>query len=162
MRTFFEYNWMVREEWYRWCRDLAEEELLRERTGGAGSILRTLFHIIDVEWSWIRIIQGKPDPIENFDEYRNLEKVIQLDRQFRPEVEEFVYAWNDSMERRPFYDSRPGATVTVHAWGEVMRHVIAHEIHHIGQLSIWSREVGKVPASANVIGRGLIQADITG
>ena len=40
-------------------------------------------------------------------------------------------------------------------FGEVMRHVIAHEIHHIGQLSIWSREIGKTPVTANLIRRGL-------
>lgn len=39
--------------------------------------------------------------------------------------------------------------------GEVIRHVIAHEIHHAGQLSIWSREIGKQPISANLINRGL-------
>lgn len=39
--------------------------------------------------------------------------------------------------------------------GEVMRHVIAHEIHHIGQLSIWAREMDLKPVSANYIGRSL-------
>ena len=34
-------------------------------------------------------------------------------------------------------------------------HVIDHEIHHIGQLSIWAREMGVVPVSANLIGRGI-------
>ncbi|WP_276575678.1 DinB family protein, partial [Bacillus cereus group sp. BfR-BA-01524] len=29
--------------------------------------------------------------------------------------------------------------------GEIIRHVIVHEIHHIGQLSIWAREIGKEP-----------------
>lgn len=55
LQTLFRYNWMVREEWYRWCEDVNEEELLRNRTGGVGSILHTLFHIIDVEWSWILV-----------------------------------------------------------------------------------------------------------
>ncbi|BCG59969.1 hypothetical protein PUR_33940 [Paenibacillus sp. URB8-2] len=54
MEAWFRYNWMVREQWYEWCGELTEEELLRERTGGIGSILRTLFHIVDVEWSWMR------------------------------------------------------------------------------------------------------------
>ena len=29
------------------------------------------------------------------------------------------------------------------SWGEVMQHVIAHEIHHMGQLSVWARELGQ-------------------
>lgn len=36
-----------------------------------------------------------------------------------------------------------------------MRHVIVHEIHHIGQISVWVRELGYEPVSANLIGRGL-------
>ncbi|SFB22860.1 DinB family protein [Lentibacillus halodurans] len=40
-------------------------------------------------------------------------------------------------------------------YGEIMRHVIAHEIHHIGQLSVWACEIGKKPVNANLIGRGL-------
>jgi uncharacterized damage-inducible protein DinB len=147
---------MVREEWYRWCEDVPLEELLRVRTGGVGGILHTLFHIVDVEWSWIRVMQGRPDFQENFDHYRSLEQVRKLDAEFRPEVEEFVHAWDVSMENRPFHDTRPDGSVTTDAWGEIVRHIIAHEIHHIGQLSVWAREVGKKPVSANVIGKGLI------
>jgi uncharacterized damage-inducible protein DinB len=132
------------------------EELLRIRTGGVGGILHTLFHIIDVEWSWIRSLQGKSDFQENFEEYRSLERVRELDVIFRTEVEEFVKAWDASMEHRPLFDSQSDGSIAVDAWGEVMRHIIAHEIHHIGQLSIWAKEVGKKPISANVIGRGLM------
>lgn len=158
MQTFFRYNWIVREQWYEWCKDLSEEELLRPRTGGVGSILQTLFHIVDVEWSWIRILQGKPDFQENFDEYATLQKVRELDQRFKPEVESFVAAWNDSMETRELHDQRPDGSVDIDAWGEVMRHIIAHQIHHMGQLSVWAREKGiqKNPISPNVIGRNLI------
>ena len=39
--------------------------------------------------------------------------------------------------------------------GRILRHLIAHEIHHIGQLSIWSREMGIKPVSASLIDRDL-------
>lgn len=152
---------MVREEWYQWCEKVPYEELVRKRTGGAQGILQTLFHIIDVEWSWIRVLQGKTDYQENFDEYNTLEKIKQLDKQFHIEVEEFVLAWNDSMEKRPLINPREDGSAEVEAWGVIMRHIIAHEIHHIGQLSIWSREMGLQPISANVIRKGLIKPEIT-
>lgn len=155
MKSFFRYNWMVREEWYRWCEEVGEEELLRPRTGGVGSILQTLFHIIDVEWSWIRLIQGKPDFQENFEEYKSLDQVRKLDAEFRSEVENFVNNWDDSLENQLYSETLPDGRVFTDTWGEVIRHVIAHEIHHIGQLSVWAREVGKRPVSANFIGRGL-------
>ena len=155
MQQFFRYNWMVREEWYRWCEELSEEALLQKRTGGMGSILQTLFHIVDVEWSWIRLMQNKTDYQESFDEYKSLDKVRKLDAEFHLEVESFVNNWDTSMENRLFYDTLPDGKVVTDTWGEIMRHIIAHEIHHIGQLSIWAREIGKKTVSANFIGRGL-------
>ena len=40
-----------------------------------GTILKTLVHIIDVEYSWIRTIQGKPDIEIDMDSYNTIEKV---------------------------------------------------------------------------------------
>ncbi|MEF2965805.1 DinB family protein [Paenibacillus sp. M1] len=162
MKTFFQYNWIVREQWYQWCEDVPEEELLRARTGGVGSILKTLFHIVDVEWSWIRVLQGKPDFQEDFEAYSTLDKVRELDHKFRPEVEAFVNSWDETMETRALISHEANGKVDVDAWGEVMRHVIAHHIHHCGQLSVWSRKIGKKPVSANLIGKGLIEPDMEG
>jgi uncharacterized damage-inducible protein DinB len=157
MQTMFRYNWLIREQWFQWCESVSEDELLRIRTGGVGGILHTLFHIIDVEWSWIRSMQDKTDFQESFDGYQTLDKVRKLSFEFHPEVEEFVLGWNESMEQRPLYVPQPNGSVDVDAWGEVMRHVIVHEIHHIGQISVWARELGKAPISANLVGKGLIK-----
>lgn len=156
MHTFFRYNWIVREQWYEWCQDVPEEELLKTRTGGVGGILKTLFHIADVEYSWIQFMLGGPDFEDPFEKYGSLEQVRALDRRLRADVEPFVTAWDPSMETRPLHNVRPDGTSEVHAWGEIMRHVIAHEIHHIGQLSVWAREIGRAPVSANLIRKGLI------
>ncbi|QQZ07765.1 DinB family protein [Heyndrickxia vini] len=155
MKTLFQYNWQVRDEWFKWCEDVEEAELLLVRTGGVGGILHTLFHIIDVEWSWIRVMQGKPDFQESFDDYRSLTLVRELEAAFKPEVEGFVLNWKDEMENNIFTDTAPDGRIFQDTWGEIMRHMIAHEIHHIGQLSVWAREVGKTPVSANFLGRGL-------
>jgi uncharacterized damage-inducible protein DinB len=154
MQMLFRYNWQVREDWYRWCEDVPEDELLKVRVGGVGGILHTLFHIVDVEWSWIRAIQGKSDFQENFLAYNSLAKVRELDAAFRPEVEAFVRSWDTSLDNRLFKDPQSDS-VTTETWGEIVRHVIAHEIHHVGQVSVWAREVGKKPVSANLIRRGL-------
>lgn len=156
MKTLFNYNWTIREEWYSWCEDVPLEELLKVRTGGVGGILHTLFHIIDVEWSWIRIMQGKPDFQESFDEYKSLEKVKELDAIFKKDVEEFVLGWQSEMEGHVVQDIREDGSIETLTFGEIMRHSMAHEIHHIGQLSVWSREIGKKPVSANLIGKGLL------
>jgi uncharacterized damage-inducible protein DinB len=117
--------------------------------------LHTLFHIVDVEWSWIRLLQGKTDFQESFDGYRSLNQVRKLDAELHLEVENFVNNWDASMENQLFNDTLLDGRIVTDTWGEVMRHAIAHEIHHIGQLSIWARELGKKPVSANLIGWGL-------
>ncbi|AST94585.1 DinB family protein [Shouchella clausii] len=155
MKPFFEYNWQVRREWYEWCEQLSEKELLAERTGGVGSILRTLLHIVDVEWSWIRDLQGKPNPEEDFDSFKSLAKVRALDQAYHVEVKAFVDRWDEKMEENRYVEKGGNGKVCDDTWGIVMRHIIAHEIHHIGQLSVWAREIGKEPVSANVIGRKL-------
>jgi uncharacterized damage-inducible protein DinB len=154
LEMLFRYNWQTREDWYRWCEDVPKEELLKVRVGGVGGILHTLFHIVDVEWSWIRLMQGKSDFQENFLAYNSLAKVRELDAAFRPEVEAFVRSWDTSLDNRLFKDPQSDS-VTTETWGEIVRHVIAHEIHHVGQISVWAREVGRKPISANLIRRGL-------
>ncbi|WP_282141498.1 DinB family protein [Cytobacillus oceanisediminis] len=156
MLTLFRYNWQVRDEWFEWCRQLSAEELNANRTGGVGGILETLFHIVDVEYSWICAIQGKEvkDPL--FSDYDELEKVRALSEEYRMELESFFQEewpvpYNEFvtppwMERQYKYKK-----------GDILNHVIAHEIHHIGQLSVWAREMNLTPISANLIGRDLNQ-----
>lgn len=152
MLKMFQYNWQIREEWFAWCQQISAEELLRQRSGGVGSILRTLYHIIDVEWSWIQIIQGKPDDQVPFEEYMSLERIKELSASFHEEVEPFLSIWTDEMDGARIIDPSDQKEYTA---GEILRHVIAHEIHHIGQLSVWSRELGLAPISPNFIGRGI-------
>ncbi|KGR79061.1 DinB family protein [Ureibacillus manganicus] len=151
MINFFEYNWQVRDEWFDWCKQLSNVELLKDRTGGVGSILNTLFHIIDVEYSWVRGIQGKEDIVVEFADYDSLEKVKSLSDRFQYEVAEFLKNLDELKEKvvRVPWDED---TYTVE---EILHHIIAHEIHHIGQLSIWSRELELNPVPANFIGRKL-------
>ncbi|MHB1629346.1 MAG: DinB family protein [Bacilli bacterium] len=159
MEKLFQYNWQVRDDWFTWCEDVPEEELLKKRVGGVGSILYTLFHIVDVEYSWLVLdLQGKQNVDKpSFEASSSLEKVKVLSNQYRREVEPFVMSWTSEMELRTIRDTSPDGEVETFRYGEVMRHVIAHEIHHIGQLSVWSREFGRKPVTANLILRGLFQ-----
>ncbi len=90
MLTFFNYNWQVRSEWFKWCQSLPIEELNRQRTGGMDTILRTLVHIIDVECSWIRAIQGKPDVPIDLDAYDTIDKVVDLSIRYHSEVMDYL------------------------------------------------------------------------
>ncbi|MGV3466616.1 MAG: DinB family protein [Heyndrickxia sp.] len=153
--TLFQYNWLVRDEWFEWCKSIPEEELLKPRTGGVGSILKTLFHIVDVEYSWIRHIQGKSEFEEPFEHYNSLEKVIELSHQFHHEVETYLQTITHEIEETIIPTERGDGSIQDFTVGEILRHSIVHEIHHIGQLSVWARELDRAPISANLIGRGL-------
>lgn len=118
-----------------------------------GSFLKTLWHVVDAEYSWIRAVAGKPDVPFPFEEYKTLGVIRLWSDDCREEIEPFLEAWapaNESHIVRAAW--RPGETITA---GEVLRHVIAHEIHHMGQLSVWARDMGREPVSANLIGRKL-------
>lgn len=155
MKTLFQYNWQVRDDWFSWCEAVPEEELLKARIGGVGGFLRTLFHIVDVEYSWIRTLKGEPDFQEPFEAYSNLEKIRDLSTLFHTEVEHFVMSWTPEMEYRELEVRRSNGELSRYKFGEITRHVIAHEIHHIGQMSVWARELGRAPVTANLIRRGL-------
>jgi len=149
MIKFFEYNWQVRDEWFEWCNQLSIEELLQKRSGGVGSFLYTLFHIIDVEYSWIRGIKGDEDRIFDFQEYKTLEKVKNLSGELQVEIIEFLkHSGNYSDEV-----AKVSWDTNVYTKNEILHHVIAHEIHHMGQLSVWARELDLSPVPANFIGR---------
>lgn len=148
--SFFEYNWQIRDEWFDWCHQLSNEELIKERTGGVGSILYTLFHIIDVEYSWLRAIQGKEDVVVEFDDYDTIEKVNSLSDIFQNEIAEFLKINLNEIKEKVVSIPWDENKYTVE---EILHHIIAHEIHHIGQLSVWSRELELKPVSAHFIGR---------
>lgn len=149
MIKLFEYNWQVRDEWFEWCNQLTINELLKDRRSGVGNILYTLFHIMDVEYSWIRGIQGKEDIVFQFDEYNTLEKVKSLSDKTRTELVEF-FKTNSISKEKLVSVSWDEEKNTVE---EILHHIITHEIHHIGQLSIWARELEISPVPANFIGR---------
>ncbi|WP_067621684.1 DinB family protein [Alicyclobacillus acidiphilus] len=153
MIAFFKYNWQVRDEWFAWCEQVSFDELIRARVGGVGSILYTLFHVVDAEGSWIGALAGKPDPKPRFEDYMTVAKLRRLSNEFRTELTPFIEQWTPQWEDKTIeVHWNPGDVFT---YGEVVRHVIAHEIHHVGQLSVWARELGLQPVSANFIGRTL-------
>jgi len=151
--TLFRYNWQVRDEWFDWCDDVPYEELVQTRIGGMGDILKTLWHVVDVEYSWIRAVEGKSDLQFPFEDYTTVDATRLFSDSCRGQIQPLLEMWDPIKDSQIVQASwRPSETITA---GEVLRHVIAHEIHHVGQLSVWAREVGREPVSSNLIGRDL-------
>lgn len=153
MTSLFEYNWLVREEWFDALEELTLEELNRSRTGGVGTIRKTFFHIMDVEYSWIRACMGLHDDVLTIDDYPDLASLRELSLKLRQEITEYL----DKLEKKS------KDTIILPSWlagesytlDEVIPHILVHEIHHIGQLSVWAKDIPVKVVSANFIGRGL-------
>lgn len=71
---------------------------------------------------------------------------------YRRELDNFLQLWSGDFESKIL---KALWTDKTYKYGEVLMHVIVHEIHHIGQISIWARELNLQPVSANLVGRGL-------
>lgn len=127
---FFRYNWQVRDEWFDWCESVPAEELNKLRIGGVGSILKTLWHVVDAEYSWIRAVEGKPDVQFAFEDHTTVDSIRSWSDRCREELKPFLGAWDTARESQVVQASwRPEETI---AAGEILRHVIAHESSSYG------------------------------
>ena len=151
MLDMFRYNWQVRQDWFEWCRELPPEELTKERTGGMGSILATLFHVANGEQIWINQMQGTPvimkegvSSLEEAMEFTNLTQLI---------TEQFLQSWDKEKASQNLTKKRRDGSAYVITYEKIIKHLISHEIHHIGQLSIWAREIGRKPVSSDLVFR---------
>lgn len=90
------------------------KELLKTRTGGVRGILKTLFHIVYVEYSWIRVLKGKSEFDEPFEAYAGLGQVRDLSARFHAEVEPYVLSWTPEMECRVLELPRPNGEPVSH------------------------------------------------
>ncbi|TRZ38451.1 damage-inducible protein DinB [Niallia circulans] len=153
MQSLFEYNWQVRDEWLKWCESIPEQELFAKRTGGVQGILATLVHIIDVEYSWLLALEGKETVEYTILEYNSLEKVRTLSNKVTAKVRALL---NVVLAKNPSEKIKVPWRDEACSRAEIINHCIVHEIHHIGQLSIWAREIGQESVSANFIGRKIL------
>lgn len=95
----------------------------------------------------------KEDIVVQFADYRTLDKVKSLSNTFRTEIIDFLETNVDEIKDELV--SVPWDKEVLYTRDEILHHIIAHEIHHIGQLSVWARELKLSPISANFIGRKL-------
>lgn len=151
MLDMFLYNWQVREDWFRWCGSLTEEELQAKRVGGMGSILKNLVHIVEGELTWLNYLLKEPIVYAEKDSITHLEDLIRFSNFTKAITQNFFSNLADDYENRKIEITSRNGTLYSFTYGKILRHMISHEIHHIGQLSIWAREIGLKPISSDLI-----------
>lgn len=156
--SLFEYNWKIRTEWLDWCKGISEEELSKDRIGGHQGILQTLFHIIDVEQRWIRGLVNEEPVKYNFQDYNTLDALIKFSNNIKVNSRKFLENYTSDKDNNILSAVNKKGENVSHLFIEILLHLSVHEVHHIGQLSVWARELGQEPVSANLIGLNLFKS----
>lgn len=149
----FKYNWQVRDEWIEWCENLPKEELIKKRTGGMQSILHNLFHVIDCEQLWINQLQGTPVSKKDMEAIKGLDEVKEFSSLTQIVSRSYLEKYERINEKKLFTYTLKSGEKKQWSYDKVLYHIISHEIHHIGQLSIWAREMEIKPISSDLIFR---------
>lgn len=147
----FKYNWQVRDEWIEWCDNLPKDELNKIRIGGMKSILYNLYHVIDCEQIWINHLQGTPVIKNNMKAITSLDEIKEFSNSTKKMSEIFIKKHEKNNENKLFTFTLKNGEEKQWTYEKVLYHIITHEIHHIGQLSIWAREIGMKPVSSDLI-----------
>ena len=151
----FLYNWQIREEWFKWCETISNEELMKKRIGGMGSIIHNLFHVIDCEQIWVNQMLGTSVIIKDIEKVASLSDVKTFSNLTIPVTQDFLKSYISEAENKGLSVKSKNGTSKSIPFDKVISHIIAHEIHHIGQLSVWSRDIGLKPVSSDLIFREL-------
>lgn len=152
----FLYNWQIREDWFTWCETISNEELTKKRIGGIGSIIHNLFHVIDCEQIWVNQMQGTPVIIKDINKISSLSDVMIFSNLTKPVTQSFIKSYTSEAKDRILVVKSKNGTTKSYSYDKIINHIISHEIHHIGQLSVWSREIGLKPVSSDLIFRDLL------
>ena len=102
MLDMFSYNWQVRDDWFDWSQQISIEELTQKRTGGMGSILRNLFHVIDCEQIWINQMNGTPVIVKDITDISTLHEVIEFSNSTKLITQGFMQSWTPDCEEKIF------------------------------------------------------------
>ncbi|WP_035322669.1 DinB family protein [Peribacillus kribbensis] len=152
MFKIFLYNWQVREDWFSWCEKIPLEELTKKRHGGMGSFLHNLFHVIDCEQIWVNQMLGKPVLQKDTGSVPALEEVKDYSGSTRSVTMDLLNS-HEGFEEKFLNLKRKDGSIDKVSYIKVLSHIASHEVHHIGQLSVWAREMGMKPVSSDLIFR---------
>lgn len=145
INMLFNYNWKVREEWFEWCEKIPHEELTKERIGGMKSFLHTL-HVIDCEQIWVHQMLGKPVIKKDIQTIQSLQEVKEYARTTRESTERLLSEIQYNLQKELVINDQ-----YKFPYEKVLNHIVTHEVHHIGQLSIWTREIGIAPVNSDLL-----------
>lgn len=147
IKPLFTYNWQVREEWLAWCEELPYEELVKKRHGGMQSFLHTLYHVVYCEHIWVNQLLEREIDVQPMEDVTSLDEVREFSSSTRLLTEEWF------TRQAEFQQAILELRGCKFSHEKVMLHIATHEVHHIGQMSVWAREIGLAPVNCDLLPR---------
>lgn len=151
LEYLFRYNWQIRDEWIKWSEEIPYEELIKKRTGGMRSFLHTLFHVIDCEQLWINQMLEKPVIEKDIKTIKSLEEVKLYATLTSKNTCLFLDEYKKDLNDKLLIIDKVNGDKLTFPYQKVLYHIITHEVHHIGQLSIWARDLGIAPVNSDLL-----------
>jgi len=98
---------------------------------------------------------GIPVSERKFDTTCTLEVVKEFSLITREMTKDFIKDWTVQKDSEILeINSKNGRSITF-PYRKLLSHIISHEIHRIGQLSIWARELDKKPVNCDLLIRDI-------
>ena len=107
-----------------------------------GSLIHNLFHVIDCEQIWVNQMKGEP-VVKDINSIATLNDVKRFSNLTMRITQNLIESLTPEYENQILNITTKKGDTYNFTYGKIICHIITHEIHHIGQLSVWSR-LGKL------------------
>ena len=152
--TLFEYNRWANERIVRYSARVSRKQLTAPDKLSHGSLLRSLIHLADVEWSWRLACQTGKLPADYITEAQ-CPDIPALRRFWRDEMETmlaYVRSLSDEQVKGPTRYTVPrGSKIRTRLLWQVLLHIVNHGTHHRGEIGRYLARCGHSPGDLDFL-----------
>jgi uncharacterized damage-inducible protein DinB len=135
------------------AKQLAEEEVQRDRAVSHGSVLGTLLHVYQADRVWLARVRGEP-PV-GLEPDANTPATVDVLRNEWAKLCERWLAWAEGLSANATgedisYCTTKGVPYTDPRW-RIVLHLVNHGAYHRGQVAAMLRQCGRVPPATDLI-----------
>lgn len=150
MKEYARYNLWANERYVEWLMQATDEQMTREVESSFNSLRKTVAHLWNAEYGWLRTLKELPWGTAPANEFQGstkefLEAFLETSREFVGYVESLS---EDDFKKAYTFSSSDKTTTAE----QIMLHVFNHATYHRGQLITMGRQIGlKNPPRADFI-----------
>jgi uncharacterized damage-inducible protein DinB len=141
VRTLLAFNQWANQRLLSAVRQVTPSEFARELGASFGSVKGTVVHILDGEWHWLQLWQGKPRTRRPTPEgFADADAVADAFPQLEQEQREFIDGLTDDL-----LQARWKVRDSDYPLALLIQHVVNHSTYHRGQIATLLRQLGHTP-----------------